>query len=121
MATCPIVLIHKFFFSLLTKILFNILQGLCPGLTHGQKYGITYLPLVDTAPEDVSPTQKEPSQPTVVQSHSVVVVSDQGAHLIQSKPNSDHKNAQEVSPGGPESDPPKIWKGQRGIDKRFKT
>lgn len=86
----------------------GLIKGLCPGLTHGQKYGITYLPLVDTAPEDVSPTQKEPSQPTVVQSHSVVVVSDQGAHLIQSKPNSDHKNAQEVSPGGPESDPPKI-------------
>lgn len=86
----------------------GLIKGLCPGLTHGQKYGITYLPLVDTAPEDVSPTQKEPSQPTVVQSHSVVVVSDQGAHLIQSKPNSDHKNAQEVSPGRPESDPPKI-------------
>ncbi|KAL9408222.1 hypothetical protein AB3S75_046721 [Citrus x aurantiifolia] len=86
----------------------GLIKGLCPGLTHGQKYGITYLPLVDTAPEDVSPNQKEPSQPTVVQSHSVVVVSDQGAHLIQSKPNSDHKNAQEVSRGGPESDPPKI-------------
>ncbi|KAK9182717.1 hypothetical protein WN944_025863 [Citrus x changshan-huyou] len=86
----------------------GLIKGLCPGLTHGQKNGITYLPLVDTAPEDVSPTQKEPSQPTVVQSHSVVVVSDQGAHLIQSKPNSNNKNAQEVSPGGPESDPPKI-------------
>lgn len=90
---------------MLTKILFNVLQGLCPGLTHGQKYGITYLPLIDTAPEDVSPTQREP---TVVQSHSVVVLSDQEAHFIQSKPNSDHYDAQEVSQGGSESDPSTI-------------
>ncbi|KAK1591604.1 hypothetical protein Q3G72_010231 [Acer saccharum] len=46
-----------------------IKEGFCPGLTHGQKYGITYL-----ASEDVSTTPKES---TAVQSHSVVVVSDQ--------------------------------------------
>lgn len=80
----------------------GLIKGLCPGLTHGQKYGITYLPLIDTAPEDVSSTQREP---TVVQSHSVVVLSDQGAHFIQSKPNSDHYDAQDVSQGGSESDP----------------
>ncbi|KAK2647151.1 hypothetical protein Ddye_022346 [Dipteronia dyeriana] len=63
-----------------------IKQGFCPGLTHGQKYGITYL-----ASEDVSTTQKES---TAVQSHSVVVVSDQLTIYSPSKSQSDDNDAQ---------------------------
>ncbi|KAK0607560.1 hypothetical protein LWI29_016744 [Acer saccharum] len=63
-----------------------IKQGFCPGLTHGQKYGITYL-----ASKDVSITQKES---TAVQSHSVVVVSDQTTIYSPSKSQSDANDAQ---------------------------
>ncbi|KAK1592921.1 hypothetical protein Q3G72_032511 [Acer saccharum] len=62
-----------------------IKQGFCPGLTHGQKYGITYL-----ASEDASTTPKES---TAVQSHSVVVVSDQTIYS-PSKSQSDDNDAQ---------------------------
>ncbi|KAK1592324.1 hypothetical protein Q3G72_023082 [Acer saccharum] len=63
-----------------------IKQGFCPGLTHGQKYGITYL-----ASEDAPTTQKES---TAVQSHSVVVVSDQTSIYSPSKSQSDDNDAQ---------------------------
>ncbi|KAK1592833.1 hypothetical protein Q3G72_031139 [Acer saccharum] len=63
-----------------------IKQGFCPGLTHGQKYGISYL-----ASEDVSTTPKES---TAVQSHSVVVVSDQPTIYSPSKSQSDDNDAQ---------------------------
>ncbi|KAI9195331.1 hypothetical protein LWI28_013903 [Acer negundo] len=63
-----------------------IKQGFCPGLTHGQKYGITYI-----ASEDVSTTQKES---TAVQSHSVVVVSDQTSIYSPSESQSDDNDAQ---------------------------
>ncbi|KAJ9154225.1 hypothetical protein P3X46_027583 [Hevea brasiliensis] len=45
-------------------------QGICPGLTHGQKYGISYLDLIDIATEDKSIHQRE----NVVKSQSLVVV-----------------------------------------------
>ncbi|KAJ4722583.1 alpha-1,2-Mannosidase [Melia azedarach] len=80
----------------------GLIKGLCPGLTHGQKYGITYVPSSDTVPEDLSAAQREPA---VVQSHSVVVVSDHGAHYLQSKPNCYHDNTQELSQGGSETNP----------------
>ncbi|KAK0608211.1 hypothetical protein LWI29_027202 [Acer saccharum] len=64
----------------------GLIKGFCPGLTHGQKYGITYL-----ASEDVSTTPKES---TAVQSHSVVVVSDQPTIYSPSKSQSDDNDAQ---------------------------
>ena len=70
---------------ILINIFFNVQQGFCPGLTHGQKYGITYL-----ASEDASTTPKES---TAVQSHSVVVVSDQTIYS-PSKSQSDVNDAQ---------------------------
>lgn len=51
------------------------LQGLCPGLTHGQKYGISYLDATRTAQEDHSTHQRE----NVADSHSLLVVSQQSA------------------------------------------
>ncbi|KAE8670407.1 putative alpha-mannosidase I MNS4 [Hibiscus syriacus] len=73
-------------------------QGLCPGLTHAQKYGISYLALVDTLNEDNSAKQKD----TVVQSHAIVVVSDQIANQSLS---GDSYNVKESTGKEPESDP----------------
>ncbi|XP_044486783.1 alpha-mannosidase I MNS4 isoform X2 [Mangifera indica] len=69
----------------------GLIKGLCPGLTHEQKYGIMYLASVDTPPADESASQREL---TVVQS-SVVVVSDQRTNHSASENNSEcdsHKN-----------------------------
>ncbi|KAK4857224.1 hypothetical protein QYF36_025829 [Acer negundo] len=63
----------------------GLIKGFCPGLTHGQKYGITYI-----ASEDVS----EAKESTAVQSHSVVVVSDQTTIYSPSKSQSDDNDAQ---------------------------
>ncbi|KAK0607311.1 hypothetical protein LWI29_012998 [Acer saccharum] len=74
---------HSFLGSIPTT---GLIKGFCPGLTHGQKYGITYL-----ASEDAPTTQKES---TAVQSHSVVVVSDQTSIYSPSKSQSDDNDAQ---------------------------
>ncbi|KAL5782750.1 hypothetical protein ACOSP7_007779 [Xanthoceras sorbifolium] len=66
----------------------GLIKGFCPGLTHGQKYGITY---VASEPEDASTTQKEP---TAVPGHSVVVVSDQTANYSPPKSKSNNDDAQ---------------------------
>ncbi|OMO95592.1 Glycoside hydrolase, family 47 [Corchorus olitorius] len=70
----------------------GLIKGLCPGLTHGQKYGISYLATVDTPPEDNSAKQKD----NVVQSHAVIVVSDQSANQSPSGDSSDD-NVKETS------------------------
>lgn len=44
-------------------------QGFCPGLTHGQKFGISYVMSADTQPN--KPTIER--EPTVSQSHSASV------------------------------------------------
>ncbi|KAE8704763.1 putative alpha-mannosidase I MNS4 [Hibiscus syriacus] len=76
----------------------GLIKGLCPGLTHAQKYGISYLASVDTPNEDSSAKQKE----TVVQSHAIVVVSDQIANQSLS---GDSYNVKESTGKEPESDP----------------
>lgn len=53
-----------------------ILQGLCPGLSHGQKYGISYVASHSTTPRDEPVDQRVGD---VVQSHSVVLLSDSSA------------------------------------------
>ncbi|XP_031272437.1 alpha-mannosidase I MNS4 isoform X2 [Pistacia vera] len=67
----------------------GLIKGLCRGLTHEQKYGIKYLASVDTPPEDESANQREQ---TVVQSTSVVVISDQRADNSPSKSNNEHES-----------------------------
>ena len=71
------------------------LQGLCPGLTHGQKYGISYLDATSTVQEDHSTHQRE----NVVDSHSLLVVSQQSAaNSLSNNKNNDHdRNVQESS------------------------
>ncbi|WCJ23917.1 Alpha-mannosidase I MNS4 [Euphorbia peplus] len=53
----------------------GVMKGICSGLTHGQKYGISYLQLTEKTKEDDRTHQKENS----VQTHTVIVVSDQSA------------------------------------------
>ena len=79
--------------------MFFIPQGLCLGLTHGQKYGISYLASDDTPHEDNSAKQKD----TVVQSHALVV-SDQSANQSLSGDSNDD-NVKESTEREPESDP----------------
>ncbi|XP_037496867.1 alpha-mannosidase I MNS4 [Jatropha curcas] len=50
----------------------GFMKGICPGLTHGEKYGISYLESIDATQEDESTHQRE----NVVKSHSVMVVAD---------------------------------------------
>ncbi|KAK6914023.1 Glycoside hydrolase family 47 [Dillenia turbinata] len=53
--------------------------GVCPGLTHGQKFGLSYLATTNTMHDDDPATQKEAS---VSQSHSVVVISKPNAESL---------------------------------------
>ncbi|KAF6148314.1 hypothetical protein GIB67_025533 [Kingdonia uniflora] len=55
-------------------------HGLCAGPTHGQKYGISYMDETDTTHDDESPNLQEA---TVVQSHSLVLVSNPKDDNIQ--------------------------------------
>lgn len=66
-------------------ILLYFRQGLCPGLTHGQKYGISYVDSVDMVEEE-SKHQKD----IAVKSHSAVVVSNQAADTAALSRTSDH-------------------------------
>ncbi|GMI71994.1 mannosidase 4 [Hibiscus trionum] len=78
----------------------GLIKGLCPGLTHAQKYGISYIASVDKPSEDDSAKQKD----TVVQSHAIVVVSDQIANQSLSG-DSNTDNVKESSERELESDP----------------
>ncbi|PPR91270.1 hypothetical protein GOBAR_AA29406 [Gossypium barbadense] len=78
----------------------GLIKGLCPGLTHEQKYGISYLASVDTPHEDNSAKQKD----TVVQSQAIVVVSDQISNQSLSGDGNDN-NVKESTERELESDP----------------
>lgn len=54
----------------------GVIKGLCPGLSHGQKYGISYVASHSTTLSDEPVDQRDSN---VVQSHSVVLVSDSSA------------------------------------------
>lgn len=74
----------------------GLMKGICPGLTHGEKYGILYLDSVDTTQEDESTHQRE----NVVKSHSVMVISNQSADNSLHNNNDHHDNVQESSERG---------------------
>ncbi|XP_022739361.1 alpha-mannosidase I MNS4 [Durio zibethinus] len=78
----------------------GLIKGLCPGLTHGQKYGISYLASVDTPHEDNSAKQTD----TPVQSHALVVVSGQSTNQSLSG-DSNNDNVEESTDRESESDP----------------
>ncbi|KAL3507753.1 hypothetical protein ACH5RR_033135 [Cinchona calisaya] len=78
----------------------GLVKGFCPGLTHGQRFGIQYVDLVDATIRDESPTQRSAN---VVQSHSVVLVSNQSAEpsTLEQSDQVDHDKDQESSGQGP--------------------
>ncbi|XP_016575367.2 alpha-mannosidase I MNS4 isoform X2 [Capsicum annuum] len=63
------------------------LKGLCPGLTHGQRYGISFKAPVDPSSEDEYSSQRETTE---VQSHSVVLISNLDPEVPPSGPHNNH-------------------------------
>ncbi|KAK6929875.1 Glycoside hydrolase family 47 [Dillenia turbinata] len=57
----------------------RVINGVCPGLAHGQKFGLSCLATTDTMHDDDTATQKEAS---VIQSPSVVVFSKPNAESL---------------------------------------
>ncbi|KAF5752351.1 Glycosyl hydrolase family 47 protein isoform 1 [Tripterygium wilfordii] len=86
----------------------GLIKGRCPGLTHGQKYGIQYLGSTSrTEEEDESKQHRESTQQrqrTVIQSHSVLLVSDQSADYSVSDGNNDNGVPESIDKGS-ESNP----------------
>lgn len=60
-------------------------QGFCPGLTHGQRFGISYVDS-EPDPQEESSTERETSE---FQSHSVILISNPSGEPSPS-PSSDH-------------------------------
>lgn len=79
----------------------NVLQGFCPGLSHGQKLGISYVASIDTTHQYESANKREP---TVLQSHSMVVVPSPSSDNSPPDNDNNHDNFQESSEGGSESE-----------------
>ncbi|KAE8698269.1 putative alpha-mannosidase I MNS4 [Hibiscus syriacus] len=82
----------------------GLIKGLCTGLTHAQKYGISYPASVDAPSEDDSAKQND----NVAQGHAVVVFSDQIANQSLSGDSNDDnvKESSEMeSEREPERDP----------------
>ncbi|CAK7327170.1 unnamed protein product [Dovyalis caffra] len=72
----------------------GLMKGVCPGLTHAQKYGISYLDATDTAWEDHSTSQRE----NEAESHRLLVVSHRSAdNSVSNDKNSDHGNTVQES------------------------
>lgn len=63
------------------------LQGFCPALDHGQKFGILYVHSTDDY-RDYETTQQKES--TTVQSHSVMVIPSQSSEGLLPDYSSDH-------------------------------
>ncbi|KAA8527695.1 hypothetical protein F0562_035436 [Nyssa sinensis] len=76
----------------LIKVSIDHVMEFCPGLNHGQKFGISYVASVDTTQEDESSNQRDTA---MVQSHSVVVISNADAKYSPSTVLNDHDNDQE--------------------------
>lgn len=101
--------------------MFALWQGLCPGLTYGQRFGIAFMDPVDSSTEDENSTQRETTEN---QSHSVVLISNPDPEVPLSGPHDDHDNGpahapQDESP----SSKPKRWLVAtcNGISVRLRT
>jgi len=58
------------------------LQGFCPGLNHGQKFGLLYAHSTDER-QDYETNQVQQKESTTVESHSVLVLRGQSSdHLV---------------------------------------
>lgn len=81
------------------------LQGICPGLTHGQKFGISYISPGHRAHEDDSRNQGEQIN---AESHSIVIVQSQNSDYSPSENKNYHEKLVELHERKQTSDPPKI-------------
>ena len=68
-----------------------ILQGFCPGLNHGQKFGLLYMLSND---EHRDPETNQPEEPTTVQSHSVMLLPVQSSDSSVPDSCNDHNDSQ---------------------------
>ncbi|ONI26473.1 hypothetical protein PRUPE_1G027300 [Prunus persica] len=80
----------------------GLIKGVCPGLTHGQKFGISYVASSHRAQEESRNLRK----PTVAESHSLVVVPGQTSEYSPSENKNYHEKFSESSVGGAVSDTP---------------
>lgn len=74
-------------------------QGYCPGLYHGQKFGITYVTSADTQ-KNVPTNEREQ---TVARSLSSIVVPDQNSDYLLSRNKKYHDSFQDLDERGPKS------------------
>ncbi|KAG6727127.1 hypothetical protein I3842_02G115500 [Carya illinoinensis] len=79
----------------------GLIKGFCPGLSHGQKFGISYITSVDMAYQHEHASD---GKPTTLQSRSVAVVQNQSSD--DSLPENDCDNLHESSEEGSESKVP---------------
>ncbi|CAN4099574.1 unnamed protein product [Withania somnifera] len=71
------------------------LKGLCPGLTYGQRFGISFKTPVDPSSEDEYSSQRETTEG---QSHSVVLISNPDPEISLSGPRNDHDDGPARAP-----------------------
>ncbi|KAL1340196.1 hypothetical protein AAHE18_U100100 [Arachis hypogaea] len=69
----------------------GLIKGVCPGLTHGQKFGISYV--YPTEEHNAHETAK-PKEPTHEQSHSVVVLTEPNFDHALTDYSNDHNDNQ---------------------------
>lgn len=75
-------------------------QGVCPGLTHGQKFGISYV----ASPTDNDASSNE-SKTAVVKNHPVVVVASPAPQYQKEVQNDRDTNDKESSEAGSRESP----------------
>ncbi|XP_045790083.1 alpha-mannosidase I MNS4 [Trifolium pratense] len=69
----------------------GLIKGFCPGLNHGQKFGLLYMHSNDEH-RDHETTQ--PEEPTIVQSHSVMLLPAQNSDRSVPNSGNDHNDSQ---------------------------
>ncbi|XP_027365107.1 alpha-mannosidase I MNS4 [Abrus precatorius] len=71
----------------------GLIKGFCPGLNHGQKFGILYAHSTDEH-NDYETIQVQRKESTTLQSHSVLVLPDQSSDQLLRDYSSDHNESQ---------------------------
>lgn len=69
----------------------GLIKGICPGLNHGQKFGLSYLLSND---EHRDYETKQPEESTTVQSHSVMLLPAQSSDSSVPDSGNDHNDSQ---------------------------
>ncbi|CAI9118318.1 OLC1v1019875C1 [Oldenlandia corymbosa var. corymbosa] len=93
-----------------------IKQGFCPGITHGQRFGIQYAASADENHHDEPSAQRSEN---VVQSHSVVVISNHNAELASPQPSAQIDHDKDSEPNDPVSAVPPEEERQPGVSKEL--